>query len=153
MPKQPSARGRGIDVGSLARKHPEPDFALHQVVDRVDEMAEVAAKPVELPNDQRVALAQRLEARFQTGAIILFARGLILIEAGRLHTGRDQRIALEVEDLRPVRLRHPHVADQHISPDCVTTVFAASRPSKSIIQLVTLSMVDKGWCQLIRGQS
>jgi hypothetical protein len=47
----------------LAREQPEPDLALHQVVDRIDEMAEVAAKPVELPDDQRIALAQRLEAR------------------------------------------------------------------------------------------
>jgi hypothetical protein len=43
-------------------------------VDRVDEMAEVAAKPVELPDDQRVALAQRFEARFEAGAVIFLAR-------------------------------------------------------------------------------
>ena len=71
----------------MAREHPEPDLALHQVVDRIDEMAEVAAKTVELPDDQRDAIAQRLEARVETGAVIFFARRLILVEPGRLHAG------------------------------------------------------------------
>jgi hypothetical protein len=34
----------------------------------------------------------------------------------RIDAGGDQRIALQVGRLGAVRLRYPHVADQHVTP-------------------------------------
>src|SRR5271167_1901655 len=79
-PEHQPAAGGGVDVGSLACQHAEADFAFHQLMDRVDEVAEVAPEAIELPDDQRVILAHRFEAGFQTGPVVLPARGVILIE-------------------------------------------------------------------------
>src|SRR3954451_11065397 len=43
-------------------------------MDEIDQMAQVAAEPVELPRHQRIALSQRLEACFQTRPIVALAR-------------------------------------------------------------------------------
>ena len=56
---------------SCRAKGSEADLALHEVMDGVDEVTEVAAKAIELPNNQRVAFAQRLEAGLQAGPIVL----------------------------------------------------------------------------------
>jgi hypothetical protein len=82
-------------------------------VDRVDEVAEVAAEPVELPDDERVAPAQRLEAGGEPGPVVAPARREVLVEVRGIDPGGDERVALEVRDLGPVRLGHPHVPDQH----------------------------------------
>ena len=73
-------------------------------MDGVDEVTEVTAEAIELPDDESITLAQCLEAGLQTGPIIFLARRLILIEMGALDAGRDQRVALQIEHLRPVRL-------------------------------------------------
>jgi hypothetical protein len=85
------------------------------VVDRVDEVTQVAPETVELPDNQRVAFAQRLQV-LQARPIVLLAGGLVRVQARRLHAGCTQRVALQIEHLRAVRLRYPHVADQHVSP-------------------------------------
>jgi hypothetical protein len=46
---------------------------------------------------------------------------------------------LQIEHLRPVRLRYAHVADQHVPPhvtytvDCMTTALATLKVDKLII--------------------
>ena len=52
-------------------------------MDGVDEVTEVAAEAIELPDDESITLAQCLEAGLQTGLIIFLARRLILIEWDR----------------------------------------------------------------------
>jgi hypothetical protein len=42
-------------------------------VDQVDEVAQVAPEPVELPRDQDVALAQRLEAGGEPWPVVALA--------------------------------------------------------------------------------
>jgi hypothetical protein len=70
-----------------------------QIIDEIDQVAQVAAEPVELSRHQRVALPQRLEARLQARPIIALAGSLILIEVSRFDAGGEQRIALQVECL------------------------------------------------------
>jgi hypothetical protein len=83
-------------------------------MDEVDQVAQVAAEPVEFPCDQRIALPQRFETRFQTRSIISLAGRLVLVEVSRFDTGGNERIALQVERLAAVGLRDAHVADQHV---------------------------------------
>lgn len=54
--------GGGVDRRAFARQYSQPDAALGQVAHQIDEMAQVAPQPVELPHDQRVTVAERLEA-------------------------------------------------------------------------------------------
>src|SRR3712207_9321616 len=48
---------------SLTRKDAQADAAIAEILHRVDEMSQVTAEPVELPDHEDIALAQRLEAR------------------------------------------------------------------------------------------
>jgi hypothetical protein len=79
----------------------------------VDEVVEVAAEPVELPDDERVAVAQRLEAGGETGTIVAIPGGAVVVELDCVDAGGEQRIALQVGGLGSVCFGHSHVADQH----------------------------------------
>ena len=50
------------------------------------------------------------------GPVVTLAGGMVFIEAIRWNAGPEQRIALQVEHLRTIRLAHTHVADQHGEP-------------------------------------
>ena len=102
-------------VKPVAGQHLEADAACGQVVHGVDQVAEVTAQPVELPDHERIALPQRLEAGGQAGPVIAFPGGGVLLEVTRIDVGGEQGIALQVGDLAAVRLAHAHVADQHPS--------------------------------------
>ena len=67
-----------------------------------DEMMQIAAQTVELPHQQRVARTQRLEAGGQTRPVVPLARGEVFVEVIRGDTGRQQRVALQIEDLGAV---------------------------------------------------
>ena len=82
-------------------------------MDKIDQVAQVAAEPVEFPRHQRVALPQRLEAYFKTRPIVPLAGCLVLIEMSRFDAGGEQRIALQIERLAAVGLGDTHIADQH----------------------------------------
>jgi len=53
----------------LAGQHLQPDTTGGEVVDGVDQVAQVPAEPVELQHHQRVALSPRLEAGGETGPV------------------------------------------------------------------------------------
>ena len=46
-------------------------------------------------------------------AVVALAGGEVLVEVIGADAGGEQRVALQVEDLRAVRLRDARVADQH----------------------------------------
>src|SRR5512135_2674437 len=116
-PEHQLARRRGgVDRGSLAGEHLQADPTGGQLVHRVDQVAEVPAQPVELPDDQRVALAQRLQARRQAGAIVATAGRRVLIDVPAVNTRGEQGVPLQVGHLAAVRLAHPHIPDEHPSP-------------------------------------
>lgn len=85
---------------------------LGQIVDQIDEVAEIAAEAVEFPDDKGITTAQRLQARRKTGPILFLSRRGILIDISDLDTSLCQRIALKVVDLAAVSLRYPRIPDQ-----------------------------------------
>src|SRR5208337_5092685 len=105
--------GRGVQLRALAGEDLQADTAACQVVDEIDQVVQVAAEPIQLPGYQRVALAQRLEARLQARSAVALARRVVFVEAPRLDAGGEQRVALQVQRLTAIGLRDAHIADQH----------------------------------------
>ena len=102
---QPPADRCGVDIGSLAGEDAETDLALHQIMHGVDKMAQVAPEAVEFPDDQGIILAQGFEAGLKAGTVVLLAGGPVLIQPRDLNTRRDQRVVLQIENLRAINLR------------------------------------------------
>jgi hypothetical protein len=76
---QLAARRRGVDMLLQAF---EADAARVERVHGFDQVLERAAEPVELPDDEGVALAQIVQRRLQAGAAGLRAAGDVGIDAG-----------------------------------------------------------------------
>ena len=106
---------RGVDFGSGSGsgEHPQADAAAVQLIDRRHEMFQAAPQAVELPDDERVARLQGLQAGLQPRAVVMATRGAVLVDAPFVDAGSDQSIALQVEELRTVCLGNPGIADQH----------------------------------------
>src|SRR5208337_85596 len=65
--------GRRVDLRTGAGQNLQPDAPGAQVLDRVDQVTQVAPEPVELPEHQRVAGLDRLQAGCQSRAGIVAA--------------------------------------------------------------------------------
>ena len=74
----------------------EADAACGEVMHGVDQVAEVAAEAVEFPDGEGIALPEGFETGGESGPVITFSRGGILIEVSGLDAGGDQGILLEV---------------------------------------------------------
>ena len=85
-----SGGGGGVDGRALAGEHLEPDAAFGEVVDDVDEVAEVPAEPVEFPYDQGVFVAEGFEAGGQLGPVVLVSGGPIFVEGVRADAGGQE---------------------------------------------------------------
>jgi hypothetical protein len=83
----------------------------HEIVHGADQMMQIAADP--LPDDD--LRPRGLETSFQPHAVVPLARGLVLIEMLGFNPGCDECIALQVEHLRSVRLRHALRRDLRIN--------------------------------------
>ncbi len=76
-------------------------------------MAEIAPKAIQLPDDQGVAGLKGFHAGIKPWPMILPPGRSILIDTVKTDTSLNQRIALQIEKLAPVRFRHPCIADEH----------------------------------------
>lgn len=110
---QPAVGRGGVDRGALAGEHLQPDAASIESLHDIDEVLEAAAQPIELPDHQRVAIAQRSQAGLQSWAVVAFSRRAIGVELIDGDAGRHERVGLQIDDLAAVRLAHAHVAYQH----------------------------------------
>jgi len=83
---------------------------------------------VELPDNQRVALAQGLQARGEFGAILTLAGVLVGVDLRQRHTQLDDGVAREVEALCAVRRgsSDPFEGDSTVrrNPPCAIDVCA-----------------------------
>ena len=105
--------GRGVNGRTLTCKNFETDTAVSQIMNGVNQVTEVTAEPVDLPNQVSVPLTECLQAGRQVRAVVFTARRLVLVEVVRLYAGSQERVSLEIGTLRPVSLRYPHVSDEH----------------------------------------
>jgi hypothetical protein len=78
---------------------------------QVDQVAQVAAQTIQLPDDQSVALPQRFAASGKAGAVISPARRQIVVDVFGGDTSGEQSVALQIEHLGAVSLGDAHVAD------------------------------------------
>src|SRR5262245_33345119 len=113
-PKDQLAAGRrGVDAGALAGQDLQPDAALRELLGGIDQMLEVASQAIKLPDDERIAVPQRLQTGGEGRAVLVFAGGLIFIEVLGPDTGSEERVALQVEDLAAISFRDAGVSNQH----------------------------------------
>ena len=94
-----ASSGRRVDGRTVAAQQLETDATPSQIVHGVDQMAQITAEPIELPHDQRVALAQRLDAALPCRAPLARARHLLDEDVSLVDAGRLQRVNLHVEAL------------------------------------------------------
>jgi hypothetical protein len=70
----------------------------------VDQVAKIAAEPIELPHDERVAVAKSFETRLDAGAIIELAACSVAVEIAFGNAGRDQRVRCRSKTCEPSAL-------------------------------------------------
>ena len=109
----------GVDLGAGAGQHLEADTAQAQVLGRGDQVPEVAAEAIELPEHQGVAGLEGLQACQQAGPGIVSAGSEILVDALPGNAGSEHRVALRGERLAAIAFRNSDVADQHGRRDVV----------------------------------
>ena len=95
---------RCVDLCARAGQHLQPDAPSAQVLDRVDQMAQVASEPIELPEHQRVAGLDRLQTGGQPRAGIVATGCQVLVDASGVYAGRQHRVPLRRQRLGAVRL-------------------------------------------------
>jgi len=90
----------GVDRRTLAGQHLEADTSSREVVHQVDEIAQVAAEPVQLPDHEGIALAQRLAAGGKARPVIPPAGSEITGDT--LVVPKLDRLARSVPDARSI---------------------------------------------------
>jgi hypothetical protein len=121
----------------LSGQYFEADAALGDVLRRVHQMLEVAPQSIDLPNDERIALAQSLQAGGEGRAVVVLARGPVIVEVVRIDAGRDQRVALQVEPLAAVGFGDAGVSNAYVSPRCQAAVMSSRNRRAVIIRMVS----------------
>jgi len=79
----------------------KPNAARAEVVNDVDEVAQVAPQPVELPDDEGIPATQRIECGIESRPRVQSPGGAILVEPARGNASGLQRVALQIGALRP----------------------------------------------------
>ena len=100
---------------ALAGEHPQADAAGGQLLHGVDQMGEVAAQAVELPDDEHVVRPQRTQAVVESRPVVAAAGGAVVVDVVGVDALGPQGVALQVQRLGAIRLRDAGVADQHVS--------------------------------------
>ena len=114
---------RRVDRRALAGEYAQSDSAGGEVMHRVDQVAEIASEPIELPHHERVAFAKRLQARGEAWPLVLRSGSRVAVDVPLGDAGGDQGVALQVEHLRAVGFRDAHVADERRGLRLVTQTF------------------------------
>ena len=114
-----AGRGGGVDLRALPGEHPQAHAAGRQVLHGVDQVGEVAAEAVELPDDEHVARPERAHTAVESRAVVADAGREVVVDVDGADASGLQRVALQVQRLGTVCLRDAGVADQHVSQTAV----------------------------------
>ena len=82
-----AGRGGGVDLRALAGEHPQAHLASRQVLHGVDQMGQVTAEAVELPDDEHVALAQEAQAAVEPRPVVAEAGDEVVVEVDLVNAG------------------------------------------------------------------
>ena len=96
--------GGGVDLRALPGEHPQAHAAGRQVLHGVDQVGEIAAEAVELPDDEHVARPERAQAAVESRAVVADAGGEVVVDVDRVDAIGPQGVALQVQRLGAVRL-------------------------------------------------
>lgn len=99
---QLSVRCGGVNRSALAGENLQPYATTGEIMDQINEMSQVAAKPVKFPDCEGIAGAQTLQACVKAGAIVTASGGAIFIQPFGCDADGKQRVALQVENLGAV---------------------------------------------------
>jgi hypothetical protein len=88
----------------MARQHLEAYTTVSEVVQSIDQAAEIPSQPVQLPDVERVALPQRLQASRKPRPIVAAARGAVPVDLLWTDPGLHQGVTLQVENLATINL-------------------------------------------------
>ena len=88
----------------MARQHVETDAADAEVVNDVDEVAQIAPQPVELPDDEGVPATQGLQGSVESKTGVEAAGGAVLVESAPGNARSPQRVPLQIGALRTTGL-------------------------------------------------
>ena len=85
----------------LDREHPQAHPAGRQVLHRVDQVGEVAAEAVELPDDEHVVVPECPQAAVEPRPVVAYAGGEVVIEVDLVDAGRVRSLehGLEFRDM------------------------------------------------------
>ena len=78
----------------------------------IDKVSETTAEPIKLPDNQRVARAQRFETRVEPWSVVLLAACSVAVDFALGNAGFNERIVVKVGHLRAVGLRRAHITDK-----------------------------------------
>ena len=85
-------------------QHAKTDVARCEIMHDVDQVAEIAPEPVELPDDERVAVAESLQACIEIRSVIELAARGVAVEITIGNAGANECVTLQIEHLRARRL-------------------------------------------------
>ena len=112
---EPPGGGGGVDLCALPGEHPQAHAAVRQVLHGVDQVGEVAAEAVELPDNQHVARLERAHAALEPRPVVADTGRVVVVDVDGLDARGLQRVALQVQRLGAVCFRDASVANQHVS--------------------------------------
>jgi hypothetical protein len=135
-----ACRGGGVDRRTLTGENLQADTAGSEVVDCVDQVVQIPAKPIQLPDHERVTGAKRFQARGQAGAVIAPTGRPVLVEAFVVDASLEEGVSLRVGGLGPVCFRDTCRSRRASSlpPVTYTAEYVTTRRrSREIPQIVT----------------
>jgi hypothetical protein len=109
-----SARRGRINIGAFPGKHFESDTPFRKIVDRIDQVAQITAEPVELPDHKGITLPERLHTCVKARSLIPFSGRLIFIDMLWRNAGTDKGISLQVNNLGAIGFGNADISYQHM---------------------------------------
>ena len=97
-----TGRRGGVDLRALPGEHPQAHAAGRQVLHGVDQVGEVSAEAVELPDNEHVARPERAHAAVEPRPVVADTGREVVVDVDGVDARGLQRVALQVQPLGAV---------------------------------------------------